>query len=226
MTETIARVVPTTHVPEGYWKDAKGRLVPDHMVRPADKLVDQTVKKIIEFARDLNAQISRFRGHTFDDILVCMSLLAEQYGAKLGGEKGNVTLSSYDGCMKVQVQVSDRVTFGPELQIAKSLIDECIAAWSADANPHIRVIVQDAFRTDGDGRLNREAILSLRRLDIQDETWQRAMKALTDSIRVEGSSTYVRFYTRPTPSDRWSGITIDLASAEAPSAPQSPADAA
>ncbi len=215
-----------TTIPAGFWRDAKGRFVPDSMVRPADKLIDQTVRKIIGYAVELNAQIARFRGHTFDDIVTCMSLLAEQYGAKVGGEKGNVTLSTYDGCMKVQVQVSDRITFGPELQIAKALIDECISAWSADANPHIRVIVQDAFRVDGEGRLNREAILSLRRLAIEDETWGRAMQALTDSIRVEGSSTYVRFYVRPTPADGWSGITIDLASAKAPSGAPAPADAA
>ncbi len=215
-----------TIVPEGYWRDAKGRLVPDRLVKPADKLVDQTVRKILGYAIELNAQIARFRGHTFDDIVTCMSLLAEQYGAKLGGEKGNVTLSTFDGCMKVQVQVSDRITFGPELQIAKALIDECIATWSADANDNIRVIVQDAFRTDGDGRLNRDAILSLRRLDIEDDTWGRAMQALTDSIRVEGSATYVRFYVRQSPADGWTSVTIDLASARAPSAPLAPADAA
>jgi len=220
------QMTTTTAIPEGFWKDTKGRLVPGNLVRPADKLIDQTVRKIIGFATELNAQIARFKGHTFDDIVTCMSLIGEQYGAKIGGEKGNVTLTTFDGCMRVQVQVSDRITFGPELQVAKGLIDECISAWSADANPHIRVIVQDAFRVDGEGRLNREAILSLRRLAIEDETWGRAMQALTDSIRVEGSATYVRFYARQAPTDSWSIITVDLASAKAPGAAPTPADAA
>ncbi|MGQ3072547.1 MAG: DUF3164 family protein [Ferrovibrionaceae bacterium] len=220
---TTATTSPT--IPAGYMQDAKGRLVPEHLVKPVHLLEDQTVRKILGFADELNARIARFKGHVFDDIVSFMSLAAEKHGARFGGDKGNVTLSTYDGTQKVVIQVSERIGFGAELKVAKTLIDECIAAWSEGANDNIRVIVQDAFRTDSEGNLNRGAILSLRGLNIRDETWLRAMEALTDSIRIEGSSVYVRFYRRDTPQGKWEAVTIDLASAQSPSAPPTPVSA-
>lgn len=200
-----------------YMKDAKGRLTPKHMIKPQELLEDQTVRKIIEeYARPLSAQLDRFLGHTFEDVATFMDILAEQYNATRGGKKGNVTLTSYDGCLKVIVQVQDTLTFGPELQIAKVLFDECITAWSADANDNIRALVGHAFQVDKQGQINREALFSLRRLDIKDDSWKRAIQALNDSIRTQGSKQYIRFYERAQPNDAWKAITIDLAKATAP----------
>lgn len=198
---------------ERFMRDAKGRLVPLDLVRDADKLQDQMVRKIIGYALALSDQIRRFKGHTFDDVGAYMDLAAEKYGVKHGGAKGNVTFTTVDGLFKVQVQVSDRLTFGPELQVAKALIDECIAEWAEGSRAEIRALVEHAFRTDKEGLVNREAIFALRRVEIDDERWRQAMAAITDSIRVEGSKTYVRFYRRSSPQDRWQPITIDLAAA-------------
>lgn len=47
-----------------YLHDAKGNLVPLENVKPADKLQDETVRKVIGYARDLSAQVARFKQHT------------------------------------------------------------------------------------------------------------------------------------------------------------------
>lgn len=208
MTETA-----TPAIPAGYFQDAKGRLVPEHLVKPEHKLEDQMVRKILGYADELSAQIARFKGHTFDDVGAFLALLAEKYQASRGGSKGNMTFTSFDGTLKVQVQVADAITFGPELQIAKDLVDECIAEWAEGSRAEIRALVEHAFRTDKEGLVNREAIFALRRIDIADERWQRAMAAITDSIRVAGSKTYVRFYRRADAQGRWQAIPIDLAAA-------------
>ena len=206
----------TVEIPEGYLMDAKGRLVPEAMIKPQEQLEDQTVRKIIGYAEELSAQIGRFKGHTFDDVASFLDLLAEQYNAPKGGAKGNVTLSSFDGCMKVVVQVQDSITFGPELQVAKGLFDTCISAWTEGANENIRVLVDHAFQVDQTGRINRSALFGLRRLQIADAEWQRAVAALNDSIRIIGSREYVRFYRRPNGRAQWQAISVDLASAVAP----------
>jgi len=200
-------------IPAGYMRDAKGRLVPDALVRPEDKLEDQMVRKILVYADELSAQIARFKGHTFDDVGAYLALLAEKYGAGRGGSKGNMTFTSYDGTCKVQVQVADTIVFGPGLQVARQLIDECIAEWAEGSRAEIRALVEHAFRTDKEGLVNREAIFALRRIDIADGRWRTAMAAITDSIRVAGSKTYVRFYRRPDPQGKWEPVTIDLAAA-------------
>ncbi len=200
-------------VPAGYLKDSKGRLVPEHLVKPTELLEDQTVRKIMGHAIDLSQQVARCKAHTFDDILTFLALLDEKYGAKKGGVKGNMTFSSFDGTFQVKIAVSDTLVFGPELQTAKVLTDECIRDWSEGSTDHIKLLVQHAFRTDKEGQVSREAIFALRRIQIEDERWKRAMDAINDSIRVTGSKTYVRFYRRPDPNANWEQVTIDLAAA-------------
>jgi hypothetical protein len=193
--------------------DAKGGFVPLNMVKAQHKLEDETVRKILAFALDLNAQIARFRNHTMVDLGTFDALLAQEYGAKIGGAKGNRTYQTFDGLMKVQVQVADQVDFGPELQVAKKLVDECLNEWSADSRPEIQALVSDAFDTDKEGKINRSKIFMLLRHSIEDERWQRAMDAIRDAMRITGSKEYVRFYTRQKPEDGWQAVTIDLARA-------------
>lgn len=198
---------------ERYMRDAGGRLVPLAAVKPEHLLEDQTVKKIVAYADQLSAQIARFRGHCFDDVTTFVDLLAEQYGGRRGGTKGNTTLTSYDGCLKVVVQVQDQLSFGPELQVAKGLVDECITAWSEGVRTEIRALVEHAFNVDREGRINRAALFQLRRLEIDDPTWKAAMAAIGDAIRVIGSREYVRFYRRANAKARWEAISIDVATA-------------
>lgn len=196
-----------------HMRDAKGALVPTTLVRPQDHLQDETVRKIVAHAKALSAQIARFKQHTFDDLGAFEAVLAQEYGASVGGAKGNKTLLSFDGLFKVTVQVADRIDFGPELQIAKALVDECLNEWSAEARPEIRAIVTRAFNTDKAGQINRSEIYMLLRLDIEDARWRRAMDAIRDAMRVVGSKTYVRVYRRDTPMSAWQPVTIDLAKA-------------
>lgn len=196
-----------------YMRDSAGRLVPIATVRASDLLEDQTVRKIIAHADDLSARIARFRGHTFDDVGAYLDILAEKYGAQRGGKKGNVQLTNFDGTLKVAIQVQDQIAFGPELQIAKSLVDTFIVKESVGATDNIRALVEHAFRVDKEGQINRAALFQLRRLSIDDPDWRAAMEALSDAIRVIGSKEYVRFYRRSGPEARWEPISIDLANA-------------
>lgn len=196
-----------------YMADAKGNLVPVSAIKPADKLEDEVVRKVMAFARDLSDQIARFRGHTFTDLGEFDAMLEQDYGLTKGGRKGNRTYQSFDGLMKVQVQVADFIDFGPQLQVAKGLIDECLNEWSADSRPEIRAIITRAFNTDKEGQVNRSEVFMLLRLDIEDARWNRAMDAIRDAMRVTGSRQYVRFYERKSITDGWQAVTIDLAKA-------------
>lgn len=196
-----------------YMPDAKGNLVPVETIRPADRLEDETVRKIMAYADELSAQISRFRGHTMTDLGEFDALLAQEYGTTKGGPKGNRTYQTFDGLMKVSVQVSEFIDFGPQLQVAKKLLDECLIEWAANSRPEIRAIITRAFNTDKEGKVNRAEIFMLLHLEIEDPRWQEAMRAIRDAMRVTGSKEYVRFYRRASVTDRWEAVTIDLAKA-------------
>jgi hypothetical protein len=197
-----------------YMADAKGALVPIENIKAQDRLEDETVRKIMGFALALSDQIARFRGHTMTDLGEFDALLEQEYGARKGGKKGNRTYQTFDGLMKVQVQVADFIDFGPQLQVAKSLIDECLNEWAADSRPEIRAVVTRAFNTEKEGQINRSDIFMLLRLDMEDERWRRAMDAIRDAMRITGSKQYIRFYERDRVTDPWRAVTIDLAKAD------------
>ena len=214
MSEFTPHPVPSGIIEENGRRkmvDAKGREVPVDLVRPQDQLMDETVRKVAGYALALSDQLRRFKDHTFDDISAFEALLAQEYETRLGGAKGNKTLTTYDGLYQVQVQVQDRVDFGPELQVAKELIDECLNEWSADSRPEIQAIVTRAFNTDKEGQINRAEIFMLLRLDIDDARWRRAMDAIRDAMRVVGKATYVRVKHRPNTEARWETVLLDLA---------------
>ncbi|MGV2066323.1 DUF3164 family protein [Agrobacterium sp. 22-226-1] len=196
-----------------FMHNAKGGLDPIGNVKDQYKLEDQTVRKCIDFALNLNAQLSRFRGHTAADLSALDALLGEKYNVTIGGKKGNRTYQTYDGLMRIQVQVSDLISFGPELQVAKALIDECLTEWSADSRPEIQSIVTRAFNTEKEGQVNRADVFMLLKLEIEDTRWKKAMEAVRDAIRITGSKEYVRFYKRESIEADWQAITIDLAKA-------------
>ena len=196
-----------------YMRDAKGSLVPLDLVKPADKLEDETVRKVIGYAIDLSNQISRFRGHTMTDLGEFDALLAQEYNVKKGGKKGNRTYVTFDGLQKVVVQIQDSVDFGPQLQLAKNLLDECMNEWAASSRPEIKAIITRAFNTDKEGKVNRSEIFMLLRLDITDPRWQEAMRAIRDAMRVVCSKEYVRFYIRNSIEAPWQPILINIAAA-------------
>ncbi|MBX9868183.1 MAG: DUF3164 family protein [Burkholderiaceae bacterium] len=202
---------PTQTIPDGYMQDAQGRLVPESLVKPIDKARDQLVQELINKAVAVKSTLVDFKKATFADIVAFVDLSLEQYDTKLGGKKGNVTLFSFDGKYKVQFAVSENIQFDERLQAAKSLIDECITEWSQGSSPEIQVLVQDAFKTDSEGNLNHGRILGLRRLDITDERWKRAMQAIGESVQVVGSKQYVRFYQRRNETDQYDPIALDMA---------------
>ena len=137
---------------------------------------------------------------------------AKDSGAKkLGGKKGNITLTSFDGRYKLIVAVNDGILFNEKLQIAKQLIDECIGKWSKNARPELKVLVDDAFNVGKNGLVSTGKVLGLRRLNITDATWRRAMDAITESIQVVSSKTYMRFYERQE-DESYKQIPLDVAS--------------
>ena len=71
-------------------------------------------------------------------------------------------------------------------------------------------MVNDAFQVDRQGNVNAKRILSLRKFNIDEPRWQRAMAAIGDSLTVAGSREYVRVYERVS-GDRWEQIPLDVA---------------
>ena len=197
--------------PKDYMEDAQGRMVPIDLVKEIDKTRDALVKDLIEKALTLQAAMLALKTNAMAEIRSFVDLSAMEWNVKIGGKKGNITLFSFSGLYRVQVQISEYMVFDEQLQIAKKMIDDCLTRWTRQSSSEIKALINDAFQVDKEGRINTKRILSLRRLDIKDDLWVKAMDAITASLQVVGSKEYIRLHRRETPKDKWIPISLDMA---------------
>ncbi|NTZ40687.1 DUF3164 family protein [Enterobacter sp. JMULE2] len=210
-TENIIKQFTTTPTPEGYWTDARGVLTPVSLVKPVDLDRDALVGELVELAITVSNALRELKSRAIADIQAFVDLSAEKYGAKAGGAKGNVTLFSFDGRFKIQRAMAENIKFDERLQAAKALIDECLADWTKDAGPEIHALISEAFASDTEGNIKTGRVLALRRLGITDERWQNAMLAISESVQVVGTKSYIRIYERVGDSDEYRAIPLDMA---------------
>jgi len=195
---------------QAFMTDSMGRQVPSDMVKDVDKRRDETVRRIAAEAEKMKGILAEFKNKIREDIMSFVELSAAQYGVKWGGKKGNIALTTYDGRYKLLVAMNDNITFDECLQIAKELIGKCLEKWSVGARQEIRLLVNDAFQVDKQGKISTSRVLGLRRLDIQDKDWQKAMTAITESLQVTGTKQYLRIYERDA-NGEYQMIPLDVA---------------
>jgi len=194
-----------------FLKNHKGHQVPLKAIRPADIIRHEVVQSAIAKAKEQSKALAAFKKEQMSEFDAFIGLLAQEYAVELGGTKGNVTLRSFDHKQKVTLQVQESIELGPELIIAKDLIDECLNEWSEGANENLKLIIEQTFATDKKGKVSVQKVLGLRRLNITDETgkWQRAMDIIADSILVMDSTRFIRFYE--TIGEQEHAISLDIA---------------
>lgn len=198
-----------TPVPAGYVKNAVGHLVLETQVRGHDKLRDSVARELANQAVAISEAMAAFKKKALADIDDLIAISLERYNVKLGGKKGNVSITTYDGEFKIEKSLANRLTFTEEILAAKELIYTCIRKWSAGADRHLMALVDRAF-TGRNGEIRTNDVLDLMRLDIDDEEWKTAMVALKDSIQINGKAVYIRVYKR-VGDDRYEPINLSMA---------------
>lgn len=198
---------------DGFMKDAKGNLIALENIKEIDLQRHQLVMEIIEKSKAVRDQLVKFKADIMGDIEAFCQLSFERYDAPVGGKKGNITLTSFDGRYKVVRQVQDVLAFDEGLQAAKALIDECVHEWTDGANANIRTLINDAFQVDKEGKISTSRVLGLRRHQMDDPSgkWEKAMQAIAESLRVDGTVPYIRVYERVGTEGKYEAISLDVA---------------
>ena len=156
--------------------------------------------------------MKRYKELVMGDVHAFVELSAEKYDVSLGGRKGNVSLTSFDGRLRIQVAISETMSFDERLKAAKALVDECIADWTADSRSELKVLVLDAFQVDKEGRIDTGRILGLRaaanrrsKMDQGHEGPFRKPAGNRQQILCPG------IYERTGNDDKWTAISLDMA---------------
>ena len=214
MTET--KIPEAAISANGRWwmENPKGNLDALDSVPATDLLMDEMVRRQVGYAEDLSAELARFQSHSYADIAAFDALLDQEFNIQQPeSRKGNRTFTTYDGRLKVQVAIADRLFFGPELQQAKAGIDAMIRDRADGADPFLVTLVQQAFKVDKEGKVDAAAILALRRLDVDDPRWPDVCRAIDKAKRPAQSKRYLRFY-RKDEAGREVMIPLNMASIE------------
>ncbi|MGE8454555.1 MAG: DUF3164 family protein [Pseudomonadales bacterium] len=69
------------------------------------------VLELVGKAKVVSATLAEFKADAFGDIQAFVDMSAEQYNAKVGGKKGNITLMSFDGQYKIVRAAQDNIRF-------------------------------------------------------------------------------------------------------------------
>ena len=178
-----------------YRQDARGNLVSVDNIKPIDLARDDFIREAFAKVLPLREQMKELKAQQMADANAFIDLSVEQYGAKRS-VKGNITLTSFDGKLRIAIAQADVLHFDERLQAAKALIDECLNEWTQDSRAELKTFVLQAFDVSQEGKINVRKVLDLRKLDIADEKWQRAMKAIADSLHTQATREYIRYYQR------------------------------
>lgn len=180
-----------------YYKNSAGHLVEEALVRPIDQARDELVNNIADRIKALRIAMMDTKHSCMEDIDRFVAVAAAQYGVRLGGQKkGNLSLTSYDGSIRVSVAMTERVGFTEEIWAAKAILDDLITDATKDTKPFVRELVSRAFRVK-QGSLDAKEILRLRSYEVHDEPqWDRAMEIIDKARRIEATQPCFRVYFR------------------------------
>lgn len=200
------------------WRNAQGHLVPLSQISELDQMKNGVALELCAEALKVQAIIADFKRRALAEMMASKELIFEKYGAKIGGAKGGFSIKSFDGSTVAELSIADRVGFGPELEAAKALIDECIESWAeqGDLDPRFRTLVEHAFQVNKAGRIDTQRVLGLRKLPMKDRDgqidpkWETAMTAVSDALFVDKTATYLRFYHRNEATNKREQISLNF----------------
>lgn len=196
---------------QGNWLDPKGRPVPEEYIRPEDKKKDKLVESILKRVVKLSAKLETEKAEIVASIEKYLKELARDNKVREGW-KGNILLYNFSQNLCIERRIDESISFDERLQMVKTTIDKWIGQKLKDTDPTLSKVIAQAFSVDKQGRINTAMLLKLKRIDIQDAEWKKAMQLLDDSIFVKSSKMALRFRMKGTknPDNGWTEISLNF----------------
>ncbi len=195
---------------DGKWIDPSGNAIPVKYIDPVDKNRDRLVNRLMKKAMSISDGICKLREMAFDDIDAFIEDTEKRYKVKVRTKVGNKAFTDFSNTMKIEVKVAHTIQFDERLSLAKAIIDGCIKRWAEGSDDKIKLLIDQAFKVDKKGNLDKDKVLGLRQLKIKDTEWRKAMDIISDSTKVIGSKRYIKFSRKNGKGD-WDSVSLDIA---------------
>lgn len=192
------------------WKGRDGRFTPVELIKDYEKLKEQTLRPLFERWLALHTEMADLKSTLLDEVETLLSVCADQYQVKLGGDKGNVTLYRYDGEFSLSRKFQARVRFDERILAAETLVRQCLDTWSGEAGPELRKLVMAAFERNKEGEIRRTELVRLRALDIDDTRWKEAMAIIAEAEEIIDSACYFTVNRRDPKTGKYHSLLLDF----------------
>jgi len=190
-------------------RDSNGNDIPLKYVSKYDKAKDKAVRKIL--ARFVKAR------HSLESVVAeTVAELNELAATKESvGAKGNFSARSFDGLIQVSIRqqynilLDERVVRARELMLG--YIEGVLAKVGGNDAQALRLIVAEAFKANAQGFLSTGKIMSLLRMEIDNDDWREAKRILQESIKPQKGKRYLVCETRISTQMEFEAIRLDIA---------------
>ena len=179
------------------WKDEKGIEIPYSRTTKSERLQEQQSYKIAKEAIKLNTDLSAFKNRIK---AICIEVydtfMTENDNTTPG--KGNFTWKNFDGSIKIECSVSERIEFDDlTITACKDKLNEFLDENVESKEDFVKQMVVDAFETSK-GKLDAKKVMSLLRYrsKIKASKFQEALNLLESAIRRPESKTYFRVWIK------------------------------
>lgn len=180
------------------WRDESGQDIPVNRLRRSEKLREQMAFKIANNASKLSKLLAEQKDLMKEATQAVVLAIIEENDGKKRDTKGNVTWYNFDGTIKVEANIQDRIEFDTTLlDQCKGKLDQLLNENLTSKDVFIKDIVMSAFETSR-GSLDTKKVLSLKKHSsrIKHPLYQEAMDLLDKSIRRPDSRTYYRVWRK------------------------------
>ena len=196
-----------------YMINSRGEQVHIDLVKGDEKMRDGLVNELLDEAVAFKGIMAEFRSKAEQKVEGYFEELMAKYNLdpKAKSKKGNITLENYAGTAKVQIAISDKLTFDEKIQLARMKFDEYFDEVTEGSSEEIKLLINKAFDVDKEGNIDVKKILELRSYNIKHPKWVEGVALIEESKKIVSSKSYIRFYRRESSDKAWEHVSLDIA---------------
>jgi hypothetical protein len=197
--------------PKKMYLDPRGNEIPSDYIHKTERDKHSASIRLHKKAVDIHKRMADFKKELIEtcDALYAKTLEENRITVR-ENSKGGYSISTVDKALRIEVTIADSIHFNDKIDLAQAKIREYLSKKTKDIDGDISMLINEAFKAKR-GRLDKNRILSLLKLNITDLLWKEAMALITQSIEVNNTKRYFRILERD-PEGQYNQVVLDFAS--------------
>lgn len=182
-----------------FWIDESSNRIPYNRTSATERLMERRSAQLLKEAAALSEKLAKLKENfrSFSDE-VYQQFLKERSLEAPAERKGNYTWYNFDRSIKVEVSVSERITFDEmSITAAREKLSQFLDENIEGKLEFVKDLVNEAFQTSK-GQLDTKKVMGLLkyRSKIKHQAYQDAMALIETSIRRPESKSYYRIWEK------------------------------